>query len=372
MSNFTLSPDTQAILLLCGALGWNDKTLVPLSLAQYNVFAKTLYSLKKRPADLLELDEALIEEVCGTPSINKRVAMPKKSRIIALLRRGMALAMALDKWSSYGVRVVSRADAHYPQRMREHLKDKAPALLYYTGNERLFEGGGLAIVGARDLNAESENLIRKVVRECIKHRMPIVSGGARGADQTAIHEAIAFGGNVIGALPCDLLKASLNPSNLNALSNNNALLFTAFDPELKPFNYGAVAMDRNKYIYAMADGCLVAQSGISTTSGKSGTFEGAIEELKRPDHRPVYAFLGKSASEGSIKLLAKGAIKWDSEKSLTENINPKRSCSKSIALEEEFLPGLFPEEPTTEENVEHKDISNSQGHGEKRGKNFPL
>lgn len=349
-ADFSLSPDAQAVLLLCSAFGRNDRAAEPLTLAQYNMFAAALNKLQKRPADLLSLDENLIGSVCGQASPSSRVAMPDKERVLALLRRGMSLSTAIDKWSAYGVRVVSRADALYPRRMREHLKEKSPAVLYYSGNEQLFEGGGMAVVGSRDLDAEAAEAIRKVVRGCVENGLPIVSGGAQGADQTAMREAFSCGGKVVGALPCYLLKACLEPSNRDALANGDALLFSAHDPEQRPFNYGAVAMGRNKYIYAMADQCFVAQSGISSSKGKSGTFEGAMEELKRPQPHPVYVFLGTLDSRGCLELLKNGARKWNMAKTVVENINNK--VQTELSDEDGFLPGLFVAEPVREYHAE--------------------
>ena len=336
--DFMLTPDTQAVLLLCSAFGRKNCAFAPLTLPQYNVFAKALSGLGKRPADLLELDEELIGDLCAQPSSNPRVSMPEKDRILGLLRRGVTLSTAVDKWSSYGVHVVSRADSHYPKRMRDYLIGKAPALLYYAGNAQLFAGGGMAFVGSRDLSAEAGEAIRKVVRECVDLGMSIVSGGARGADQTAMQEAFACGGKVVGALTCDLLKACLEPSNRDALSNGGALLFSVSDPELSPTNYGAAAMDRNKYIYAMADGCFVAQSGIGS---KSGTWSGAVEELKRENHHPVYVFLGDPASEGCVELLKKGALKWDMEKSVAENISLSADAKHPKTLQQDDLFGSY-------------------------------
>ena len=51
--NFSISPDTQAVLLLCGALGHNDRELSPITPGQYNVLAMALNALGKRPADLI-------------------------------------------------------------------------------------------------------------------------------------------------------------------------------------------------------------------------------------------------------------------------------------------------------------------------------
>ena len=335
--DFSLSPDTQAVLLLCGALGRNDRDLPPLTPGQYNVLATALNAIGKRPGDLIGANgpnDALISEACAVPNANGRVKSASPDRITALLRRGVTLSTALDKWASYGVRVVSRADESYPARLRKHLGAKAPALLYYAGNAALLSGGGMAFVGARDITEEATDMLRSVVRGCVDLGMNVVSGGARGADQAAMQEAFSVGGKVIGALPCDLLKACLDPSNRDALAGGNALLFSAFDPEVRPFSYGQVAMDRNKYIYGMADACFVAQSGKGT---KSGTWSGADEELKNKNRNPIYVYLGENPSEGCVDLAKRGAIAWDPAKTVAENLSESARSEKLVALEQDDL-----------------------------------
>lgn len=51
-------------------------------------------------------------------------------------------------------------------------------------------------------------------------------------------------------------------------------------------------MDRNKYIYAMADYSFVAQSDT-----RGGTWTGIVEDLKRPAHHPLYVYMGRSRDE---------------------------------------------------------------------------
>ena len=340
--DFTLTQDSQAVLLLCGELGKHVRDTAPLTLAQYNEFCLALNGQKKRPSDLLSLDEDLIEKVCATPSVNPRVKMPDKDRIVALLRRGLSLSSAVGRWGQCGIRVVSRADGNYPLRIKEYLKGRAPALLYFSGNADLFGGKGMAFVGSRDIDAESEEAIRTVVRGCVDLGMTVVSGGAKGSDATAMHEAFARGGKVIGALPCDLMKACLEPMNRDALADGRALLFSAHDPEARPFSYGAVAMERNKYIYATADGCFVAQSGVGP---KSGTWSGAAEELKRENHHPVYVFLGKRPSPGCLDLQKRGAKAWDMEKSVAENL--AKEAGMKTYVQDDLFGGFSAAEPVT-------------------------
>ena len=322
--DFAVSDDTQAILLLCGTLGASGGKVHALTLPQYNAFAKSLNALGKRPADLLH-DSGLVEEVCAIPPENTKLQEPASTdRVRALLDRGFALSMSLNRWAQYGVRPVGRGDALYPSRMKQYLKGKAPAVLYYVGNTDLFAGGGMAFVGSRDISGEATEAIRRVVRECVDAGMPIVSGGARGADQTSMREAFGRGGRVIGVLPGDLLKSCLTHENRDAISGGQVLLFSAVDPDERftPIN----AMDRNKYIYAMADYAFVAQSDT-----KGGTWTGAVEELKRPEHHPVYVYMGNTRVEGCAQLVGKGGIAWTATDSLQSMIK-KANTAKQLSL----------------------------------------
>ena len=199
--DFSISENTQATLLLCGTLGKDNGAACPLTLPQYNAVVQALVSLGKRPSDLLH-DVGLAETVCSMPVENARLKEPASAdRLKALLDRGFALSMALNRWAQYGVRPVGRGDDLYPARMKLYLKGKAPAVLYYAGSDQLWSGGGMAFVGSRNISDEATGAIRRVVRECVDANMPIVSGGARGADQTSMRTAFECGGNVIAALP---------------------------------------------------------------------------------------------------------------------------------------------------------------------------
>lgn len=301
--DFSITEDTQATLLLCAALGKDNGDVRPLTLPQYNAVVQALVSIGKRPSDLLH-EEELLQKVCSMPLENNRLKEPPSvERLKVLLARGFALSMALDRWAQYGVRPVGRGDERYPARMKRYLKGKAPAVLYYAGNDRLLAGGGMAFVGSRNISDEATDMIRRVVQECVDAGMFIVSGGARGADQTSMRAALECGGSVVAALPGDLRKACLERENREAIGAGNVLLFSAVDPDERftPIN----AMDRNKYIYAMADYAFVAQSDM-----KGGTWTGAVEELKRPDHHPVFVYMGHSRVEGCSKLVAQGGLAW--------------------------------------------------------------
>ena len=343
--DFSISENTQATLLLCGTLGKDNGAARPLTLPQYNAVVQALVSLDKRPSDLLH-DAGLAETVCSMPVENARLKEPASAdRLKTLLDRGFALSMALNRWAQYGVRPVGRGDDLYPARMKLYLKGKAPAVLYYAGSDQLWSGGGMAFVGSRDISDEATEAIRRVVRECVDANMPIVSGGARGADQTSMRTAFECGGSVVAALPGDLLKTCLTRENREAIGAGRVLLFSAVDPDERftPIN----AMDRNKYIYAMGDYAFVAQSDT-----KGGTWTGAVEELKRPEHHPVFVYMGRSRVEGCAKLVAQGGVAWTPSDTLQPMLEKGAAvANKTIKVSQ---PSLF-DFAATRTDGEHKE-----------------
>ncbi|MFA6294330.1 MAG: DNA-processing protein DprA, partial [Victivallales bacterium] len=221
-----------------------------------------------------------------------------------LLRRGVKLGFALEKWNQSGIWVICRSDQDYPSRYKTHLKDKAPPILFGIGERSLLKGGGLAIVGSRNVDAEGEAFARDTAAWCARGALPVISGGARGVDQIAMTSALNAGGSVIGVLADTLLRRSVSREIRYALSDGHLLLISPYHPEAG-FNVG-MAMGRNKLIYALADYGLV----VSADYKKGGTWEGAEEELKRKPGRPVFVRLGDSVPTGNRKLINLGALEF--------------------------------------------------------------
>lgn len=292
--NGFLSNDTKAIILLCGVLG-KDRSVEPLSPSEYNVLVRWLVREKLRPESLLAMDN-LADAATGSKIDCDRLAK--------LLDRGIQLGFAVEEWQRNGLWVISRSDSEYPTRYKTHLKDKAPPLLFGAGDKSLLQGGGLAIVGSRNVDAEGESFTRQVAETCARNRMNVVSGGARGVDQVSMRTALESGGRTIGVLAENLLKASIERHARYALSEGQLLLISPYHPNA-PFNVGT-AMGRNKLIYAMADYGLV----VSADHKKGGTWAGAEEELKRDNSIAVFVRSGERVPAGNKKLLELGALEW--------------------------------------------------------------
>ncbi len=319
MLNHVLSPDTQAILLLCASFGQNRQLEPqPLTLSEYNSLADWLREHQMRPADLLE---PTAKEVLET--ITSRKLHPH--RLLTLLERGAMLSLAVEKWTNQGLWVLGRGDSNYPKCLKQRLRHSAPAILYGVGNIELLSRGGLAIVGSRDVDEESLSYTHRVAETCFAHDIQVVSGGARGVDQAAMLGVLESGGTCIGVLADSLTKASVNGKYRSGIKEGRLALISSYDPDAG-FNAGN-AMGRNKYIYALADYALV----VSSSLGKGGTWAGAVEALEKIRDIPIFVRMHPSASEGIRQLHDKGAHAFPSE---PWNTSLKELLATSVSLDE--------------------------------------
>ncbi len=294
MMNDFLTEDTKAIILLCGVFG-KDRSEKQLSLAEYSSLVRWLIKAKMRPSDLFQKDN--ISDASMGSGIDKQ-------RLGSLLGRGVQLGFAVEEWQRNGIWIISRSDVDYPVRYKKHFKDKAPPLLFGVGNRSLLIGGGLGIVGSRNVDQAGEAFTRQVAQLCAYNRMPVVSGGARGVDQISMNAALEAGGVTITILAENLLKKSVERSVRHAIADGRLLLLSPYHPNAR-FTVGT-AMGRNKLIYAMSDYSLV----VSAEHKKGGTWAGAEEELKRDNALPVFVRIGNNVPQGNSKLLDLGAIPW--------------------------------------------------------------
>lgn len=299
---YELSANTKAILLLTAPLlaGRNSRGESPLSIKEYNQLASRLRSIQHQPADLLtqRIDEILRE-------IQPVMAEDRgHDRIRHLLDRGFLLSQAVERWHNRAIWVMSRADTTYPQRLRNRLKENAPPILYGCGDADILGTGGLAVVGSRQVDEALIEYTEAVGGLAAAARQTVVSGGARGIDQAAMRGALTVPGKVIGVLPDGLDNSALNRELRKPLLDRWLVLISPYDPGAS-FNVGH-AMQRNKFIYALADAALVVNSDL----GKGGTWAGATEQLEKLNFVRVYVRSTGDIGEGLKALRAKGAIPW--------------------------------------------------------------
>ncbi|RSM21238.1 DNA-processing protein DprA [Aeromonas salmonicida] len=264
----SLSKTAQTTLLLTSYFSKaSSEDAKPLTNAEWGRFALWLKEKSLTPADLLVTDpKALLNDWHDT-----RISA---ERIVLLLKRGHSLALAMEKWQRAGLWVVTRSDTEYPWRLKQRLKTDSPPVLFGCGNKALLNAGGLAVIGSRNASDVDLAFTNEVGTKAALEGVAIVSGGARGVDETAMLGSMRQGGIVIGVMTDSLLKAATSSKWRSGLMGGHAVLVSPFYPEAG-FSAGN-AMARNKYIYCLADSSLVVHSG-----KKGGTLNGAQENLKK-------------------------------------------------------------------------------------------
>jgi DNA processing protein len=296
--NPTLTPNTQAILLLTAPLivGRNESSADLLTLSEYNRLTRILREKQKHPADLIGPEAVELVRVCA--------AVFNRERLESLLGRGFLLSQAVDHWSVRAIWVMSRADASYPRRLKDRLKEDAPPILYGCGDAGLLDTGGLAVVGSRHVDDELISHTENVGKLAAKAGRTVISGGAKGIDRAAMRGALQAGGMVVGVMADSLERGALASDNREPLMDHKLALISPYDPAAG-FNVGH-AMQRNKVIYALADAALVVSSDFE----KGGTWAGAIEQLNKLHFVPIFVRDEANSGKGNSALLRHGAVPW--------------------------------------------------------------
>ncbi|EIY4988664.1 DNA-processing protein DprA [Klebsiella quasipneumoniae] len=311
-----LSKTAQATLLLTSYFSKaTSENAKPLSNAEWGRFALWLKEKAVTPADLLDSDPQTLLNGWYDSRIST-------DRIIELMNRGHSLALAMEKWQRAGLWVVTRSDPEYPWRLKHRLKTDSPPVLFGCGNKTLLNRGGLAVIGSRNANASDLTFTDHIGVKAADENIAVVSGAARGVDETAMLGAMRQGGVVIGILADSLLKAATSAKWRKGLMNDHVVLISPFYPEAG--FYAGNAMARNKYIYCLSDSALVIHSG-----RKGGTISGAEENLKK-GWVPLWVNQTTDLDSANADLVSKGGhwLPSDSNGLSIENLLKNNDRSK--------------------------------------------
>lgn len=288
-----MNTNTQSILLLTAWFSKPAKDSVkPLTPSEWGRFALWLNEKGKTPADLIAHDARDTLQGWDDRTISRE-------RIEHLLNRGHALALAMEKWSRAGIWVLTRSDVDYPRSLKHRLRNDAPAVLFGCGNAQLLNCMGISVVGSRTATDTDLDYAHELGRRIAETGYAVVSGGAKGIDETAMLAGLGNHGPVVGIVADGLLAAATAAKWRKGLANNNLVLVSPFYPEAG-FNVGN-AMARNKYIYCIGQAAVVVHSG---TSG--GTWTGAQENLRKA-WVPLWVKPNNDPDAGNATLVSQGA-----------------------------------------------------------------
>ena len=250
------------------------------------------------------------------------------ARLVALLERATAMAFELDRLDQSGVATLTPFDEDYPQRLRERLGSKGPAILHAAGALELLHQPGVGVVGSRNVGKEGAEVAEALGRRSASLGLPLVSGAARGVDQLAMNAAFQAGGTVVGIPAHSLIRTLRAPDMRRALHSGQTVMCTPYAPN-SPFSVGK-AMGRNKLIYALSD----VTVAVAADKGSGGTWSGATEALKGRYCR-VAVWRGPGEGPGNEALDDMGAVPITDVSQLQHILDSPRPGNEEISRAEQ-------------------------------------
>ena len=312
----------QAVMLLTVSFGRSDRSDArPLSPKEWARFAAWLRDRDLEASDLLKGE--LRSQLDGWT--DRSITL---SRLESLFERGGALGLAFEKWQRAGLWIITQMDPQYPERLKHLLGLNSPPVLFGCGNEMLLARGGIAVVGSRDADPRDIAFAGNLGDAAARQGYSIVSGAARGVDQSAMLSALKNGGTSIGVVAESLMRAATSSKYREFLLSRDLALVTPFNPEAG-FSVGN-AMSRNRYIYCLADAAIV----VSSTPNRGGTWNGALQNLDAA-WVPLWIKRPARTESGNARLVERGA-RWipdelESLESLTTS-GPEKALRLELPL----------------------------------------
>lgn len=219
-------------------------------------------------------------------------------------------AAFLNNWSSDQLAAAVRynqkfpyltiVDDEYPPQLRE--TSCPPLVLFYAGRLELLRSPLLAIVGARDMSAYGETVLRGLVPPIAKRQIAVVSGLAKGVDGMSHRLAMVNGGPTIGVVGCGIDR-TYPPENhqLKDMVAKQGLVLSEYGRGEPPLAHHFP--ERNRIIAGLASVVVVVEA--KKRSGSLITAAIGLEE-----NRTICAVPGRIdtiRSMGCNELIAAGA-----------------------------------------------------------------
>ena len=268
----------RGFLLLGSHLGDPDRK--PLTTAQLRYLSRRVEEMESPRED---------RELTQQDLLRLGYGWEKAGQILRLLEEDAVLDHYLARGKQLDCVPVTRISQGYPALLKRRLGGDAPGCLWAKGDLSLLNTPAVALVGSRELNPRNREFAEAVGLYAARQGLTLVSGNARGADQTAQNACLKAGGRVISVVADELAKHS----------RKEGLLYVSEDGFSEPFS-AQRALCRNRVIHSLGQVVFVAQSDLK----KGGTWQGTAANL-RHNVSPVLCF--RDGSQASLALEQLGA-----------------------------------------------------------------
>ncbi len=249
-----MTPAEQGFLLLTSRLGDPERRV--LTAAQFRELTRRVQQTCPEET-ARELEPADLRNLGYGPEMAQQIfeLLQEKARLERFLHRGKRA----------GCEPLSRITEGYPLALRKRLGLDSPGCIWCRGDVSILRHRAIALVGSRELRPDNARFAEAVGIQAARQGYVLVSGNARGADQTAQEACLRAGGTVISVV-ADCLEEKTLRENVLYISEDS------FD---FPFS-SQRALSRNRIIHALAEKTFVAQCGYQT----GGTWSGTVKNLR--------------------------------------------------------------------------------------------
>lgn len=219
-------------------------------------------------------------------------AARKATQVISSPRWGRAVLSRIEADTDAGVRFLTRTDADWPAQL-DDLAHLAPIGLWVRGTLPTLTEGAVSIVGSRKLSVEGHSKIDRLV---VGLPVPVISGLAIGADETAHRAALLHGVPTVAVLPSgvDHPYPHINRSLADRIVTNGGAVLSETPPGVSPARFRF--LDRNRIIAALGSGSLIVEAAAT-----SGTMSEANHA-----HRLGRSIAAIPGTPGADQLIASG------------------------------------------------------------------
>lgn len=311
----TLSNDAKAVVALASRLG--DTSRPSLSPTRWHRLHSILADQSIGPSEIFGSGF----EPADVPGIDGETA----ATIRELLDSAPAATIEASDLEQIGIDVVTVLDDAYPSALRDRLGDQAPPVLFAVGGLALLDGGGIGIVGSRDISEDGKEAAESIAAAAAGEGLSVVSGAARGVDSFAMNAAFMAGGTVIGVLADSLQARIRKPGVLEAIDAGTTCLLSQQHPSTG-FSAGS-AMSRNKIVYALTRTTVVISADVES----GGTWAGATEALKKA-LTDVAVWTGPGSGPGNQRLVELGGRPVADPHDVLEGEDPQPARTEQLTF----------------------------------------
>lgn len=318
--NEMLSEESKAVVLLLLALE-SDEDIKILSDAEFlHVEAK----LKENGLSFTALYDA---DVLSFIATELEIDF---DRLKALLSRGFELSYEMANLNQQGIWLVTYLDNEYPKILKKKMRNKAPKMLFGIGNIDFLNRGGLALMASQSVNKNAVSYAEEISKRLAHENLMLITGGSKGVETLILETVLKNGGNAVAVIPDTLLQRCYKEFLSEAIAEERLTMISPYHPR-SGFASNKLK-NRNSTIFSLCDYALIIASDLK----RGGTWSGAVTELKKRSHVPIFTYKSTPEAIGNKALESMGAITWpefDKSKSVLPQIKAFLNSDKQSSTE---------------------------------------